>query len=101
MNVRIDLLHGPHSMVGTLFSVIDMLRTFNNLWQMRNPDKRGAFFHWRLIDASGNELPRYHYRLLGKSGQSFQGRTDPSGRTQPLPDSAHPPLEVQFPERKW
>lgn len=57
MNVRIDLLHGPHSMVGTLFSVIDMLRTFNNLWQMRNPDKRGAFFHWRLIDASGNELP--------------------------------------------
>ena len=57
MNVRIDLLHGPHSMAGTLFSVIDILRTFNTLWQMRNPDKRGAFFHWRLIDAAGNELP--------------------------------------------
>lgn len=57
MNVRIDLLHGPHSMTGTLFSVIDILRTFNTLWQMRNPDKRGAFFHWRLIDAAGNELP--------------------------------------------
>ena len=57
MNVRIDLLHSPHGMTGTLFSVIDILRTFNNLWQMRNPDKRGAFFHWRLIDAAGNELP--------------------------------------------
>lgn len=57
MNVRIDLLHGPHGMAGTLFSVIDILRTFNNLWQMRNPDKRGAFFHWRLIDAAGHELP--------------------------------------------
>ncbi|MQT33217.1 helix-turn-helix domain-containing protein [Pseudomonas helleri] len=44
-------------MAGTLFSVIDILRTFNTLWQMRNPDKRGAFFHWRLIDAAGNELP--------------------------------------------
>ncbi|NMX61676.1 helix-turn-helix domain-containing protein [Pseudomonas sp. WS 5111] len=57
MNVRVDLLHGPHSLTGTLFSVIDMLRTFNSLWQLRNPDKRGAFFHWRLIDAAGNELP--------------------------------------------
>ena len=31
MNVRVDLLHGPHNLAGTLFSVIDMLRTFNNL----------------------------------------------------------------------
>lgn len=57
MTVRIDLLHGPHNFSGTLFSVIDILRAFNNLWQLRNPDKRGAFFHWRLIDARGNELP--------------------------------------------
>ena len=65
-----------------------------------DPDKPG-FGRYFIADEWGNELPRYHYRLLGKSGQSFQGRTDPSGRTQPLPDSAHPPLEVQFPERKW
>ncbi|WP_027965645.1 GlxA family transcriptional regulator [Halomonas halocynthiae] len=57
MSVRIDLLHGPQSLDGTLFSVIDILRLFNNLWQLRNPDKRGAFFYWRLIDAKGNELP--------------------------------------------
>lgn len=58
MIVRIDLLHGPHHLTGTLFSVIDILQTFNNLWQMRNPEKRGAaFFQWRLIDAAGNELP--------------------------------------------
>ncbi|XGA80050.1 helix-turn-helix domain-containing protein [Halomonas sp. CH40] len=57
MSVRIDLLHGPHNLDGTLFSVIDILRSFNNLWQLRHPDKRGAFFHWRLIDAVGNELP--------------------------------------------
>lgn len=57
MIVRIDLLHSPHGMSGTLFSFIDILRTFNNLWQMRNPNTRGAFFHWRLIDAAGNELP--------------------------------------------
>ena len=65
-----------------------------------DPDKPG-FGRYFIADEWGNELPRYHYRLLGKSGQSFQGRTDPSGRTQPLPDSAHPPLEIQFPERKW
>jgi hypothetical protein len=65
-----------------------------------DPDNPG-FGRYFIADEWGNELPRYHYRLLGKSGQSFQGRTDPSGRTQPLPDSAHPPLEVQFPERKW
>ena len=64
-----------------------------------DPDNPG-FGRYFIADEWGNELPRYHYRLLGKSGQSFQGRTDPSGRTQPLPDSAHPPLEVQFPERK-
>lgn len=57
MIVRIDLLHGPHNLTGTLFSIIDILRTFNNLWRMRNPEKRRAFFHWRLIDAAGNELP--------------------------------------------
>ena len=65
-----------------------------------DPDKPG-FGRYFIADEWGNELPRYHYRLLGKSGQSFQGRTDPTGRTQPLPDSAHPPLEVQFPEREW
>ena len=65
-----------------------------------DPDNPG-FGRYFIADEWGNELPRYHYRLLGKSGQSFQGRTDPSGRTQPLPDSAHPPLEIQFPERKW
>lgn len=57
MQVRIDLLHGPHNLDGALFNVIDVLKTFNNLWQLRNPDKRGAFFHWRLIDADERELP--------------------------------------------
>lgn len=57
MIARIDLLHGPHNLSGTLFSVIDILRAFNNLWQLRNPDKRGIFFHWRMINAMGNELP--------------------------------------------
>lgn len=57
MSVRIDLLHGPHSLNGALFSIIDVLCMFNNIWQLRHPEKRSVFFQWRLIDAMGDELP--------------------------------------------
>lgn len=57
MSVRVDLLHGPHSLTGTLFSVIDVLRTFNSLWQLHHPEAKSDFFNWRLINAAGHELP--------------------------------------------
>ncbi|WP_430461452.1 GlxA family transcriptional regulator [Thalassolituus sp. LLYu03] len=57
MNVRIDLLHCPQALDGFLLSTIDILRSANLLWQLRNPRSRGALFHWRCINAQGDELP--------------------------------------------
>lgn len=57
MSARIDLLYSPNCLSGTLFNIIDILRTINGLWHLRNPRKRDRPFYWRLINAQGENLP--------------------------------------------
>ena len=64
------------------------------------PDQAG-FGRYLLVDEWGNKLPSYSYRLVGQSGEVFQGRTEPNGRTALLPVSAHPLRKAEFPERAW
>jgi len=53
------------------------------------------------VDEWGNELPFYNYRLVGNTGQVFEGRTDFNGHTEPLPTGVNPLREVEFPVAKW
>ena len=64
------------------------------------PDQPG-FGHYMIVDEWGEELRLYEYRLVGNNDQIFLGRTDHKGRTEPLPMSAHPLREVEFPVPKW
>jgi len=64
------------------------------------PDQTGLG-RYLLVDEWGNKLPSYFYRLVGQNGEIFQGRSEPSGRTELLPVTAHPLRKVEFPERAW
>jgi hypothetical protein len=64
------------------------------------PDQAG-FGRYLLVDEWGNKLPSYSYRLVGQSGEVFQGRTEPNGRTALLPVSAHPLSKAEFPDKAW
>lgn len=57
MSARIDLLFSPDCMSGALFNTIDVLRSANIVWRLRNPGSRNWPLYWRLIDASGATLP--------------------------------------------
>jgi hypothetical protein len=64
------------------------------------PDKPG-FGRYLIVDEWGKRLPSYSYRLVGNNGQIFEEKTDVEGLTDPLPESAHPIREVDFPNRRW
>jgi hypothetical protein len=64
------------------------------------PGKPG-FGRYVVADEWGNTLPSYFYRLIGENDQEFQGLTELNGRTEPLPNSAHPLRKAEFPERAW
>ena len=64
------------------------------------PDKPG-FGRYLIVDEWGKRLPSYSYRLVGNNGQIFEEKTDVEGLTDPLPESAHPVREVDFPNRRW
>jgi hypothetical protein len=64
------------------------------------PDKPG-FGRYLIVDEWGKRLPSYSYRLVGSNGQIFEEKTDVEGLTDPLPESAHPVREVDFPNRRW
>jgi len=60
-----------------------------------------GFGYYVVVDEWGNELPFYNYRLVGNTGQVFEGRTDFNGHTEPLPTGVNPLREVEFPVAKW
>ncbi|MNJ57466.1 hypothetical protein D3C77_530550 [compost metagenome] len=62
------------------------------------PDMPG-YSRYVVADEWGNLLPSYFYRLLGKSGQIYQGMSDDKARTQPLATTEHPLRKAEFPER--
>ncbi|MGJ7517975.1 hypothetical protein ACSFE6_27005 [Pseudomonas baetica] len=64
------------------------------------PDKPG-YGHYLIVDEWGNELRAFAYRLVGQDGRIYQGKSSVNGRTEPLPDSAHPLRKVEFPVDKW
>ncbi|QEL55531.1 GlxA family transcriptional regulator [Chromobacterium paludis] len=57
MNGCIDLLYLPNCLSGTLFSTVDVLHAANKLWHLHHPRQKKPLFSWRLLDASGAELP--------------------------------------------
>ncbi|WP_433736223.1 hypothetical protein [Pseudomonas putida] len=63
-------------------------------------DKPG-YGRYVIVDEWGNPLRPFAYRLVGQDGQIYQGRSGANGRTEPLPDSAHPLRKVEFPVDKW
>ncbi|WP_321847519.1 hypothetical protein [Pseudomonas paraveronii] len=65
-----------------------------------SPDKPD-FGHYLIVDEWGNALPVYDYRLVGADGRIFRESTTSDGLTQPLPISAHPLREVEFPVWRW
>ncbi|MGJ7517207.1 hypothetical protein ACSFE6_23115 [Pseudomonas baetica] len=64
------------------------------------PNKPG-YGHYVIVDEWGNELRAFAYRLVGQDGQIYQGKSSVNGRTEPLPDSAHPLRKVEFPVDVW
>ncbi|WP_256590907.1 MULTISPECIES: hypothetical protein [unclassified Pseudomonas] len=68
-------------------------------WQPE-PDNPG-YGHYVIVDEWGNKLRAFSYRLVGQDGQIFQGKSGANGRTKPLPASAHPLREIQFPVEVW
>ncbi|WP_339560473.1 hypothetical protein [Pseudomonas sp. EA_65y_Pfl1_P113] len=68
-------------------------------WQPSS--EKPGFGYYIIVDEWGNELPVYDYRLVGANGQIFRERTTADGHTQPLPNSAHPLREVEFPVQSW
>jgi hypothetical protein len=60
------------------------------------PDQPG-FGRYVIVNEWGSRLPSYSYRLVGKDGRTYEEKTDVEGVTDPLPDSAHPVREVEFP----
>lgn len=64
------------------------------------PDKPG-YGRYVIVDEWGNKLRAYSYRLVGQDGQIFQGKSGANGLTKPLPASAHPLREVEFPAKAW
>ncbi|MDQ0500029.1 hypothetical protein QF016_002665, partial [Pseudomonas marginalis] len=65
-----------------------------------SPDKPDLG-HYLIVDEWGNALPVYDYRLVGADGRIFLEKTTSDGLTQPLPISAHPLREVEFPVWRW
>jgi hypothetical protein len=68
--------------------------------RLPEPGQTG-FGRYLIVDEWGNKLPSYFYRLVGQSGEVFQGRTEPNGQTEVLPVSAHPLRKVEFPDKSW
>ncbi|MBY8950146.1 hypothetical protein J1G35_30170 [Pseudomonas sp. SH10-3B] len=60
------------------------------------PDQPG-FGRYVIVNEWGSRLPSYSYRLVGKDDRTYEEKTDVDGFTDPLPDSAHPVREVDFP----
>ncbi|POZ60076.1 GlxA family transcriptional regulator [Chromobacterium alticapitis] len=57
MSACIDLLYLPNCLSGGLFSTVDVLHAANKLWHLHHPRQKKPLFSWRLLDASGAELP--------------------------------------------
>ncbi|MNP35602.1 hypothetical protein D3C76_1289420 [compost metagenome] len=65
------------------------------------PDLPG-YSRYVLVDEWEEKLPLSLFRFVGADGQVYNGKSDVEGRTQPLPDTAHPLRKVEFPLRnRW
>ncbi|MHC8314063.1 hypothetical protein [Pseudomonas sp. LB3P31] len=60
-----------------------------------------GYGRYAVADEWGNELTSFAYRLFGKNGEKFEGKSGLKGLTRPIPDSALPLTKVEFPERLW
>ncbi|MCX2900423.1 hypothetical protein [Pseudomonas mandelii] len=66
------------------------------------PDKEmPGYGRYVVADEWGNAVVSFAYRLFGKNGEKFEGKSGINGLTRPIPDSAHPLSKVEFPERLW
>ena len=66
------------------------------------PDKEmPGYGRYVVADEWGNAVVSFAYRLFGKNGEKFEGKSGINGLTRPIPGSAHPLSKVEFPERLW
>ncbi|MCX2900421.1 hypothetical protein [Pseudomonas mandelii] len=64
------------------------------------PDKEmPGYGRYVVADEWGNAVVSFAYRLFGKNGEKFEGKSGIKGLTRPIPNSAHPLSKVEFPER--
>ncbi|MHC8318629.1 hypothetical protein [Pseudomonas sp. LB3P31] len=69
--------------------------------ELRPEKEMPGYGRYAVADEWGNELTSFAYRLFGKNGEKFEGKSGLKGLTHPIPESALPLRKVEFPERLW